>query len=802
MYFPELLSPVGDFECLKAAVQNGANSVYLGASMFSARASATNFNLKELEHAVKYAKLRGVSVHLALNTLIKNEEFTSAMDIAKHAYEIGVDAIIVQDFGLAMSLIDLFHDLPIHASTQMTVHNLEGVQTLENLGFKRVVLSRELSINEIKYICQNSNCEIEAFVHGALCVSYSGQCLFSSMIGGRSGNRGKCAQPCRLPYELINGDQQLIDKGYLLSPKDLFSLEFLPCLTDAKVDCFKIEGRMKTPEYVATVTRIYRKYLDMALNNENYIVAEKDKHDLLQMFNRGGFSSGHLDNVPNRNFVCKDKPNNMGIYLGKVHNFDAKKGYVSLKLEEDLSIGDKVCIDYDGISNNYRVSELLVNSNNQSSAYLSDFVTIGRMKGNIKCGNSVYKLESKSLLKTTADSYVNIENKRISLVAHICIKKGKPVTLSVSTKEGFNYIANDIVLSFTSNIIPTDAINSPITAERICNQLHKTKNTIFDFTEITVDLDDDLYIPNVSELNKLRRDALEAVENTMLSRIKRSCTNQYEVKVKDNSHSNLQINNVSLFLNIINLSFNYAELSSVNRLYIPLKFFLDSKYSQILKNLCTIFSVYIAMPVVTRKNYSRYMDFSYILDVFNIKGFLVSQLGQIGFLRKYNLELIANSNFNVYNPITVDKLQELGISYFTISPELDKKTIQYLSKLDGSELIVYGATPIMYTNYCVFGASNHCYSDCKRLCTSSSAFYLKDRLGFKFRIIPDNIDTVSTLYNSKVTSISSTDFLPTSVRIDILDENINEINSIISTVLSGKRCEGKEFTNANLNRII
>lgn len=190
----ELLSPVGDFDCLKAAVQNGADCVYLGASLFNARASATNFDLTTLEKAIEYAKIRGVKTNLTLNILIKNDEFQDAYNLAKKAYEFGIDAIIVQDLGLGLKLIKDFPDLPIHASTQMSVHNLQGVLKLQNLGFKRVVLARELSIDEIQYICQNSNVEIECFIHGALCICYSGQCLFSSMIGGRSGNRGKCAR--------------------------------------------------------------------------------------------------------------------------------------------------------------------------------------------------------------------------------------------------------------------------------------------------------------------------------------------------------------------------------------------------------------------------------------------------------------------------------------------------------------------------------------------------------------------------------------------------------------------------------
>ena len=234
----ELLSPAGDFECLKASVQNGANCIYFGANLFSARAYANNFDDDELAKAIEYCKIRGVKTNLTLNILIKDDELESAFNVAKKAYESGIDAIIVQDLGLAKMLIKNFPDLPIHASTQMSVHNLQGVLELQELGFKRVVLSRELSIDEINHICKNTKLETECFIHGALCISYSGQCLFSSLIGGRSGNRGKCAGPCRLPYELLENDKK-IDSGYLLNTRDLCGLEMIPSLLSARCNLFK-----------------------------------------------------------------------------------------------------------------------------------------------------------------------------------------------------------------------------------------------------------------------------------------------------------------------------------------------------------------------------------------------------------------------------------------------------------------------------------------------------------------------------------------------------------------------------------
>ena len=286
----ELLSPAGDLECLKVAVQNGANAVYFGAEEFNARVNGKNFDREELVQAIEYAKLRGVKTHLTLNILIKDSEFEDAIKLVKFAYNSGIDAVIIQDLGLARKVIELFPDLEVHSSTQMTIYNLDGVKEIKNLGFSRCVLARELSIDEIEHICKNTDIDIEVFIHGALCICYSGQCLMSSMIGGRSGNRGKCAGTCRLPYTLLKDSEEKI-KGYLLSSKDVCTLDIIPELINAGVKSFKIEGRMKSKEYVGIVTSIYRKYIDLAESEKEYKVDEKDREKLMQIFNRGGFST-------------------------------------------------------------------------------------------------------------------------------------------------------------------------------------------------------------------------------------------------------------------------------------------------------------------------------------------------------------------------------------------------------------------------------------------------------------------------------------------------------------------------------
>ncbi len=304
----EVLVPAGSYENFVAAVNNGADAVYLGGSSFSARANAVNFSDEEIEKAVKYAHVRGRKVYVALNTLVEDGKLESAYEFAKFCYKIGVDALIVQDLGVLSMLKECFPDFKLNASTQMTVHNLKGVKAAERAGFSRVVLSRELSKNEIGDICAGSDAEIEVFAHGALCMSYSGQCLMSSFIGGRSGNRGACAQPCRLPYTLIDADGKTVcEEKYLLSLKDLCMLDEIGTLSKLGVKSLKIEGRMKNSAYVSMSAHLYDKY-----RNGNK-ADKKDIDDLASVFSRNGFTKGYFENLTGRNMLNIDR-NNDDVY--------------------------------------------------------------------------------------------------------------------------------------------------------------------------------------------------------------------------------------------------------------------------------------------------------------------------------------------------------------------------------------------------------------------------------------------------------------------------------------------------------
>ncbi len=809
----ELLAPAGDFESLKAAVQNGADAVYLGTSSFNARAKATNFNSQELIDAIKYAKLRNVKVNLALNTLIKNDEFKEALNIAIQAYNLGVDAIIVQDLGLASFLLKNYNQIPLHASTQMSIHNLDGVKQLEKMGFSRVVLARELSISEIEYIRKNTNIELEVFIHGALCISYSGQCLFSSMIGKRSGNRGLCAQPCRLPYKLCMDTNNketstVLDSGYILSPRDNLGIEFLPELIKLGIDSLKIEGRMKTPTYVGVVTKIYRKYIDLVLKNINLdnnelkflinkqldIINENtglsDRQEITQVFNRGGFSSGHFGTNINNNFIFKNKPNNMGIYVGTISHINENKGHLTLKLEDNLSIGDRISIN----DENYTISELMINNKNFENLYKGQIVKIGRMKGNISVGSKVYRIESARLNQIISPTFKDDKNfKKIKLNGEIIVKKDSPISFKISSNEGF-YSGLEIIVK--SSTIPQIALNQAITEEKIIDQISKTGNTQFEFENIKVILDNNLFI-QISVLNDIRRKALEQLEDVVIQKNSHhliNTTNIYNLTTSIKNNTNKKI---SLLLNILDKNVNYLILENIDNLYIPLKYFFDNTYTSILKNLSKKFNTYIYLPNILKDKIINNLNLNNIVSDFNIKGFVVSNLSQIEKLKQLNLELIGNFNLNIYNNYSVQSLKDLNLSTYTISPELNKiETNDVLKNANlKSEIIVYGKIPVMTNNYCYISKSNKCDSTCMSKCQNSSKFYLKDRMNFEFRIIPDNFSKTTTIYNSKILSIEYNDILCNSIRIDILDESIDKIQNIINTVKSGNCFNGKDYTN-------
>ena len=781
----ELLAPAGNFGALISAVQNGADAVYFGSEKFNARVGSQNFDLEELKEAIKYAKLRNVKTHLTLNILIKNNEFAEALELVEYAYSSGIDAVIVQDLGLAKKIIELYPKLEVHASTQMTTYDKAGVRKLEELGFNRAVLARELSIEEISKVCKNSKIDIEVFIHGALCISYSGQCLMSSMIGGRSGNRGKCAGTCRLPYELINKDNNKIEeKGYLLSSKDVCSLDIIPELIEAGVKSFKIEGRMKSPEYVGVVTSIYRKYIDLAQSNKPYVVDENDKEKLLQVFNRGGFSTGYLKGKLGKDMMYTKRPNHLGILVGEVFSYNPNKGYVKFKAEKELSLGDSIAINNESC----KISELMIERNNIKIANSGQIITIGRIKGNIKPKDKIYKTVSIKLLNEV-NQKTSKENRKRKIKCKLIAKQNEDLILEVE----------DLVTNIKIQVLGQKlekAESKATLKERIEEQLQKTGGTVFEIEKLIIEADENVFIP-IKTINELRREALNNLQEEILKTIPREhkgniCNQDIGIK-KD-----IEQIKVNVLLNKINSNYCYKDLRNIDNIYIHISQFFISENTMKIDEIIKNFNTYIYFPAIIKEPYRKIIERK-IEELVSqgIKGFVLSNISQVELTSKYDLEKIANYTFNIFNNETIKEIKSLVSPNITISPELNKEEIKALSNAVNKELIVYGRTLLMTSEYCPIGTFHNCKGKCRE-----GKYEFRDRMGVRFPVYADRINCNTMIYNSKITSILWNDLNVDSIRLDMLDETIDEINSIVQIHRNGNRLEGEEYTNGNLNKNI
>lgn len=524
----EILSPAGNMICLKAAVENGADAVYLGLAAFNARNSADNFDESNIKEAVDYAHAKSVKVYLTLNTLVDNDDITTCLRTAAVAAKAGVDAFIVQDIGMAGLFLRYFPDVPLHASTQLSIDTTDGVQEALKSGFARVVLARELSIGEITDIYRQTGAELEVFVHGALCMGFSGQCLLSERIGGRSGNRGMCAQPCRMCYE----NEATREKAYFLSPKDLCTVEILPGLLKAGVSSLKIEGRMKGPEYVAAVTRVYRKYVDLALACQNdstleYKVEAEDMQMLQQVFNRGGFTKGFPGDDSIKEMMSVDVPKNLGVLIGEVvkstgtvrsgnsnamnigRSAGAEGNKVKVRLSSDLDMGDGVELDMPGRPGGI-VSIIRSRGQNVKHAGVGELVTVGNIKNieGVRPGTKVYRTSSKVLNKQLAESYEKesaISAGELPVKMYCKINVGEHAELRMSLLKD-NEQLNEVVVESESIAEPA---KTPLTsAESVFDRLRKTGDYPFVVTEIEGDIDLQAYLP-AKELNSMRRRACD-----------------------------------------------------------------------------------------------------------------------------------------------------------------------------------------------------------------------------------------------------------------------------------------------------
>ncbi|TYP49821.1 DUF3656 domain-containing U32 family peptidase [Thermosediminibacter litoriperuensis] len=725
---PELLSPAGNIEALRAAVENGADAVYLGGKEFNARRAAANFTREELKEAVEYAHLKGVNLYVTANILISDGEMEKAADFVDFLYSIGVDGIIVQDLGLGAFIKRNFPHMEVHGSTQMTIHNAESVKALENLKFDRVVLARELSLDEIRRIKSSTSMEIETFIHGALCFCYSGQCLMSSFIGSRSGNRGQCAQPCRLHYALVDEKgTKLTEKLHLLSPRDLKMIDHLPRLIEAGIDSFKIEGRLKRPEYVALVTAAYRQTIDRYLEApERYHVPPEEEKKLARIFNRD-FTTGYYFGNPGAELMSVDCPRNKGVFLGKVTGYDRKRGFVKILLEEHLHVGDGV--DFRGEEGfGYAVTEFYVNGRKRSQAGPGEIVEL-RTREPIPRGTPIYKTSDTVLMSEVRKTYTDPKYARkVPVDVEVLLEVGRPMVVKMTDPEG------NEALAYSDQVVQK-AEKHPLDEHAVRGQIDRLGNTIFALRNFTARIEKSAMLP-FSSMNDTRRRAVAKLEQLRLARrVKPPVEKSWrefieEVYRHPGSEKPLPF---KLSARVDNIeSARAAIFSGIDIIYFGGENFSETKkyYAEVRRLAygygCKFF---LALPqIVDRKTMEEFED---ILDEAKLghgEGVLAGNLGAITSAVKRGVKAVADFSLNTFNSVSLKVLNELGVSRAVLSPELSMNQIRQLAAPLLVECLVHGRLPLMVSEHNLI--KTNIAADIKKA-------GLKDRLGKVFPVAVD-----------------------------------------------------------------
>lgn len=780
----EILAPAGNFECLRAAVLNGADAVYIGGSEFSARKYASNFSREEVIEAVRYCHSYNARLYVTLNTLLSNKEVEEALSYAGFLYEVGVDAVIVQDIGFIKLLREHIPGLEVHGSTQMTVHNLEGVNLLYDMGIKRVVLSRELSIKEIKYIKENTKAEIEVFVHGALCICFSGQCLFSSMIGGRSGNRGTCAQSCRMEYSLDNGK-----KSHILSPKDLSTLEYIEELVSIGVDSLKIEGRMKRFEYVATVVSSYKKAIEG-------LREESDIKNVTQIFNRGGFTSAFMHKKEGKDMMSYERPKNWGTYLGKV--IATKGKFCDIRLEEELTLNDGVEIF--GKDKGVKVSKIRKGSTEVEFALSGDAVTI-YLEGTT-VGDKIYKSSDVKLLKN-AEATLDIKTApKRGIKAKFVARIGEAPTLTLLIDSGTVYkegkifrkseFNDSLSISVTSDI-SEKAINKATTSEKVEESLNKLKDTSFELEDISIDIEEGIIIP-VSRINAMRREGIEKITDLLQNKHEK-----LKINVKKNKKSPVEHKGIVVVANNIETA-KVAYTEGADMVFYggdPLRF---SKVT--LRELVDLHKggvkIYPWFSEIAIEEIEKMKsDIKFIAEN-GINKALCSNIGVYSILKEYGYDVYLDKGFNAFNSFSCDVFENEGV---LLSPELNLKQLKDTTNNTSSKTMinVHGRQKLMVSRHCPVGSVKGDGTDnCKTLC-ENKVHYMTDKMGEDYPIYTDLLCR-SHIYHSKTLCMLENikDIVGLNVdyiQLSFLDESLSEVKNVIAAYKDGlTRGENRDYS--------
>lgn len=817
----EILAPAGSFDSLVAAINANADAIYIGGSKFGARAYANNLIEDELFKAIDYAHLHGKNIYLTINTLLKNSELENELyEYLVKYYKHGIDAVIVQDIGVLSFIHKHFRDLPIHASTQMTLTMSNGLEILEDMGVSRLVTSRELNLKEIKTFRENTNLEIESFVHGALCYCYSGQCLMSSMLGGRSGNRGRCAQPCRMPYELKEDGRTIsnLDNKYLLSPKDICTLSIIPDLIEAGIDSFKIEGRMKRPEYTAIVVSMYRKYVDlyMELGNKEYSrylskhqkEYDEDIEKLMDIYNRGNFTNGYYNAHNGKNMISLDRPNHNGVFIGEIIQVKANSAQIQLK--NDINAQDLLEIR----ERNEGIYEFTVKNGAKTGTVIhANFLP----KSPVKKGQLVYRTKNQTLLDSMKEQYLENGIKE-KIQGVFTAKIGEPMSLKVS-------LFGTVVIEYGNVVEP--ALKQPMSIDKIRNQLEKTNATQFVFESLEILIEDNIFIP-VAMINELRRAALIKLETQIVEQYRREVVlvdseekeikeekiegkAKEESKVESKEESKVESLGISINLIDTRLLDTVLALDEVDNIYLDMAELPFEDIPKIgLKVSHTDKNLYLVLPHIFRKEtYDIFLkNKDYIKDSLEyIKGFLIKNFEEYDYLIN-DLNINTSKIILDYNVYTMnDKSKEFyrsrGITHYTAAIELNYQELKELGCRD-SDIIVYGYLPLMVSAQCLLKTTKGC--------TKNSEFtQLIDRYNKKFHVKNYCKYCYNVIYNSQPISLLDNSrevsgLEPMNIRLNFtIEEKKDAIKIILGFVNVYKNHKNasidlKEFTRGHFKR--
>lgn len=796
----EILAPAGSMECLKAAITAGADAVYTGGALFGARAYAHNLTEEELLEAIDYVHLHGRRLYLTVNTLIKDREMEKQMyDYLLPYYRQGLDAVIVQDIGLFRFIRKHFPDLPIHASTQMTLTGVDGAKFLEKEGAQRIVTSRELSMAEVKKIADETELEIESFVHGALCYCYSGQCLFSSFIGGRSGNRGQCAQPCRLLYRTPEAKRP----QYLLSLKDICTLELIPEMIESGIYSFKIEGRMKKPEYAAAVAFQYRKYADLYLKYyeecpaeedpaayamKKYRVREEDRQMLLDLYNRGGFHTGYYHTQNGREMISLNRPNHAGVPAVKVL---AKKGRnVTAKALTDLYTQDIIELPMRKgreKADNYTCKDAVRKGMNVQIPVFADTP--------FKRDEIWMRTRNSTLIDTLREEFVNGKIKE-RICGTFRLYPQEAATLTVKCRDAEITVTGEKA---------QEALSQPMSRERIEKQLRKTGNTEFEFSFLKAEIGEKVFLP-MQSLNELRREALETLEKVICENYRRSG----EVKEPEENKTELSMEEevISGWTASVRTAEQLEvilEEEAIGRIYVDCTMFpriweKDSYVEWITKVHAAGKEIYLVMPYIFRERTRKQYEAAYN-RIFGAgwDGILIANYESFAFLKEhgYTGRIMTDYNLYEFNQESRKFWKEKGVFEFTAPVELTERELQDLRVKDG-EVIVYGYLPMMISAGCIQKTTRGCLKKSGQTTITDryrNPFVVKNECDYCYNILYNYVPLYLGDRMEEVYQIG-----PGRIRLMFTTERQQEVRQILSAYFEGKELPEGTYTRGHWKR--